>query len=363
MAIYLDANILWSWRTFNELDRLALSIVAHQTGQAIYVPEIAAEEAEAHYRRSLLDAIEGHERAAKNLSGKFDQEFDVQLEPVPWVPDAVAIWRQRLAEVAQVVPTQPKDALSALMREIEGRPPARERQADKPGSGARDAAIWLTVLRDHRSRGEPGVFVTKNKQDFAANGEWKESLAAEVAELEHPLALHLSLEGLVETLGTASTSPQPTLEDLQQLVAPALMSAFEDRPDLASAYWEQLETDWRYRSDVVAARPTNIRRTRRYERDADAVTLVDADWRLDVTPCFQEVEADDSRHWSCLQHPVDVRARIQAFIAERVGTAQPAQVIGARFSSPVSLFRHQSGSIFSIGISRELTDDDERFSA
>jgi len=33
MAIYLDANVLWSWRTFAEADRLALSIVAHQAAE------------------------------------------------------------------------------------------------------------------------------------------------------------------------------------------------------------------------------------------------------------------------------------------------------------------------------------------
>jgi hypothetical protein len=96
VAIYLDANILWSWRTFNEVDRLALSIVAHQSGQAVRLPEIAAREAEEHYRRTFVDAVERHENAAQDLAAKFDQEIDVLLEPTPWVPDAVERWRQRL---------------------------------------------------------------------------------------------------------------------------------------------------------------------------------------------------------------------------------------------------------------------------
>ena len=178
MAIYLDANILWSWRTFNEVDRLALSIVAHQSGQAVRLPEIAAREVEEHYRRSLIEAVERHENAAHQLATTFDQEIDVMLEPTPWVPDAVETWRQRLEQVVEVVPTDPLDAVAALEREIIGQPPTKERQRGKAGAGARDAAIWLTVLRDHHLRGEASVFVTANKQDFATDGTWKASLAA-----------------------------------------------------------------------------------------------------------------------------------------------------------------------------------------
>lgn len=355
MAIYLDANILWSWRTFSEIDRLALSIVAHQTGQAVYLPEIAAREAEEHYRRSLVEAVERHESAAHDLAAKFDQEIDVHLEPTPWVPDAVETWRQRLEQVAEVVPTDPSDAVAALEREIVGRPPTKERQKGKPGAGARDAAIWLTVLRDHRSRGEPSVFVTANKQDFATDGTWKAGLAAEVAELEHPLTLHLSLESLVETLGKACEGKAPTVEELRRLVEPTLTTVVGDRQDLVSAYWGRLEPDWRYRSRVTAARPIAVRRTRRYERGDESVTLVDADWELDVTPCFQDVDTDIPEQWSCLQDPVDVRGRIQAFVTERVGAAQPAQVIGATWSSPVSLYRQPSGEIMSL---RELTNEE-----
>ncbi len=348
MAIYLDANILWSWRTFNEVDRLALSIVAHQTGQAVRLPEIVAREAEEHYRRSLVEAVERHDSAVQDLAAKFDLEIDVHLEPTPWVPDAVDTWRQRLEQVAEVVPTHPSDAVAALEREIVGRPPTKERQKGKAGAGARDAAIWLTVLRDHCSRGEPSVFVTANKQDFATDGAWNAGLAAEVAELEQPLTLHLSLETLVETLGEPSPGPDPTLEELRRLVEPTLTTAFGDRQDLVSAYWGQLEQDWRYQSRVTAARPTAVRRTRRYVRGTDSVTLVDADWELDVFPCFQDVDTDVPDRWSCLQDPVDVNGRIQAFVTERVGASQPAQIIGATWSSPVSLYRQPSREIMAV---------------
>ena len=68
MAIYLDANMLWSWRTFTEPDRSALSVVARQLGQEIYVPGIAAREAEERYRRLLGEALDTIESALPELS-------------------------------------------------------------------------------------------------------------------------------------------------------------------------------------------------------------------------------------------------------------------------------------------------------
>ena len=45
MAIYFDASLLRPWRSFTEPSCLAVSIVAHQLSQEVYVPPIAAREA------------------------------------------------------------------------------------------------------------------------------------------------------------------------------------------------------------------------------------------------------------------------------------------------------------------------------
>jgi hypothetical protein len=41
MAIYLDANVIWSWKAFTEPERLAVTILADQLGQEVFVPSIA----------------------------------------------------------------------------------------------------------------------------------------------------------------------------------------------------------------------------------------------------------------------------------------------------------------------------------
>ena len=63
----LFRSVLWSWRTFAAADRLALSIVAHQLGQAVFIPSIAMREAEERYRRDLETIVERFERTQSDI--------------------------------------------------------------------------------------------------------------------------------------------------------------------------------------------------------------------------------------------------------------------------------------------------------
>ncbi len=65
-----------------------------------------------------------------------------------------------LEAIAIVVEVDPRDAAEALRREA-----ARIRPAAR-GAGARDAAIWLTVVRHHAASGEQGTFMTRNTLDY-----------------------------------------------------------------------------------------------------------------------------------------------------------------------------------------------------
>ena len=353
MAIYLDANILWSWRTFEEVERLALSIVARQIGQKVFVPEVAAREAEETYRRSLQAAIDRHDTALRDLRSKFESKFDEDspefaavLEPQPWVPVAVDAWKTRLAVLADVIPTEPGDAVEALRREILGRDPAKARVNGKPGAGARDVAIWLTVLRHHRDTDEPGVFITKNSRDFATDGKLKPALRAELEGYEHSLTLYLSLEEFIESLGRPTDGPEIGLEELRQLAEPTLKDALEHHPDVSSTYWGRFEPHLRYATRVRAAQPVRIRAQHRYEREGEAVSLVDAEWKLSVQPCFQDVDTDTPKTWTCPEELlVDVTGLIQLFVPELDGTRQRAELITGRWSSRTSLFMQESGEI------------------
>jgi hypothetical protein len=316
VSIYLDANILWPWRTFDEIDRLALSIVASQIGQRIFVPEVAAKEAAAHYRRSLEEALGEYESALQSLRKKFGDEFAEHEQLGPGVEQAVEAWESRLRDLAEILPTRPEDALEGLHREISGTPPAKKRVPKKPGAGARDVAIWLTILGHHRRANEPSVFITKNKDDFASGGALKPELAGELADLEHPITLFLSLEDFIATLGTAVDSAPPSLDELQRLAEEPLRQAVRARPDIPPAYWGRLEPHLRYESELVSARPVNILAARRYEQGDDAVTLIDSEWTLDIRPLYREIDTTEPGVWSALVEPVDVDARVHLFVRE-----------------------------------------------
>jgi PIN domain-containing protein len=354
MAIYLDANILWGWRAFDEVERLALSIVAHQIGQTVFVPRVAAREAEGTYRRSLERAIERHDGAVRELQRQFRTAFFVDVEPQPWIPDAIDAWKAGLAGLAEVIPTEPVDAVEALEREIVGDPPTKKRAKDKPekpGEGARDAAIWLTVLRHHKSTGEPGAFITTNSDDFAESGELKPALAAELEGYDHPLTLYLSVGEFIDSLGQPTEGPEIGLDELRELAEPTLKEALKHRPDVPRTYWDQLEPELRYATEIDSARPTRIRAQHRYERPDEAVSVVDADWKLTVTARFQDIDMETPNVWGRLQGPLDMTARIQVFVPERDGTRERAQFITAgRWSSQTTLYLTESGEIRSIEI-------------
>lgn len=343
MAIYLDANILWSWRTFDEADRLVVSIVAHQLGQKVYIPAVAAREAEETYRRKLAACLDGYNSALDQLHRWFDIDSR-SLEPPPSIDDALEAWKTRLALLAETLPTDPRDAADALEREIVGRSPTKKRAPQKPGSGARDAAIWLTVLRHHKDASESGIFITKNSNDFATDGVLKTELAAELANHAHPLELYLSLEQLIESLGKSVDAPTIELDELRQLGESSLVDALTHRPDLISAYWSGLKPHLRYGSHVHSARPVRIWTQRRYERDDEAVTLIDADWDLSVEPLYQDIDTETPDEWHYLKE-LDVLGRIQMFVPERAHTRQPAQLITGRWSPSKTLWMGDSGRI------------------
>jgi hypothetical protein len=345
VAIYLDANVLWSWRTFDEADRLALSIVAHQLGQKIFIPGIAAREAEETHRRNVAKSLDSYEAAVDQLHRWFDVDFHAELEPQLDIAGAVDIWRYRLGLLAEVIPTDDADAAEALEREIVGRAPTKQRVPGKAGSGARDAAIWLTVLRHHRNAGEAGIFVSKNSQDFASGGELKAALAAELSGYEHPLSLYLSLDQLIASLGEPTDAPTLEIDELRRVAEPLLLEALKHRPDVASAYWVEFLPQLRYGTHVRSAQPVRICAQRRYERGDEAVTLIDADWNLSVEPRWQDIDTDAPAEWSA-SDPFDMTGRIQLFLPERDDARQPPQLITGRWSSPTTLWMSDSGTIW-----------------
>jgi PIN domain len=330
MAIYLDANALWSWRTFTEGDRLAVSIVARQLGQRVLIPWIAAREAEEEYQRSLQDALDELDRAFNILERRFDSSFELTLEPQPRVDFYVATWRRRLEEFADILPKSEGDALQALEREISGTPPAAPRTPRKPGRGGRDAAIWLSIARHHASSDEEGHLLSSDKVFSNGHGELNQELRSDLGDNPRAMRVYSDLESFLSRLGTTARGRHVTLPELQSLATPALADALISSVDMTLAVWgTEPPTRWRYTTRLEDAEPVELLEQRRYEQGDDAVLVVNARWDLTVECRYHERSSDG---WNGVGG-IRAHGEVQLFLEERGGNLRPATIVGIRIGS------------------------------
>src|SRR5712691_4497644 len=144
MAIYLDAEVLYGWSS-RSLEWSALRAIAQAHRLDLVIPEMALNEATANRRDQIALKADAIRTAIEKAEGFFDA-------PNFRVPDARRIqrvadkWRSELLVGVQAIPASSDHAYEALSRELNRTAPTRE------GRGARDAAIWLAIRDDHRSR-------------------------------------------------------------------------------------------------------------------------------------------------------------------------------------------------------------------
>ena len=347
MPIYLDANVLWPWPKLTEIDRLAVGIVAHQLGQEIFIPAVAATEAEEKVRRSLVGAVDRLYDAQRNTERLFDEEFALILEPHPEVDERVAKWRHRLEEFASVLPLDDADAREALDREIKGVRPAQPRQGDKPGKGGRDAAIWLTALHHHRAQDAPSYLLSGDQGGFGSNGQLHDELRRELAD-SAPMELYSSTAAFVARLGNATTETSAiSLDELGSKGELALQAGIEASREAANAVWPELEPEFRYMTSVVESKPIKILDARRYEGDKEAVLLVNSEWTIIAACCYQRRDTEEPDEWLVIPG-IDMDVTAQFFFKEQSGSFGSAQFLAAQVTSETSFSVHgDSISIFS----------------
>lgn len=343
VAIYLDANVIYPWRTFSELRRLALSIVAGQLGQEVVIPSLAADEAEQHLSRALDEAIEQFDRAADKLRDLFGPDQEVYAEPSPWAPAVLRVWRQRLVELGRVVPLGADDAHRALAREVTGTPPARPRTGKGSGGGARDAAIWLTVVRDHLSREEDGHFITADKRDFTSGDGLKLELVRDLEPATHPLHVYDGVDSFVGGLGEPSEPEAIDLAAVKRRSLGSIRQGLRDSVSVASVVFPELDPRLRYRIDVLDADPVEVVRAREYRRDAEGVLLVDAKWSMTADCKLQEAGTATPDRWTAVN--LTLRGRTQVYLPRGPERPDDGQFIAAQLSSSQSVFLNDDGSL------------------
>lgn len=318
------------WRTFGELERLALSIVADQLGQPIVVPELVVIEATAHYRRELTAVLDSFEAATEDLTKAFNLEY-THTEPQPDPDERELAWRHRLLEMCEMTPIHPPDAVEALQREVHGLPPARERVKKKPGMGARDAAIWLSILRDHRERGEVGYFITKDTSDFLDGESLKPRLLADLGVGTQLLNVHAGIDALLKSMGTSSSQASIDPAALTERGFTAIRDGLANSPVVPRAVFETLERH-RFRTTVRSGEALKVHKAQRFARQGDGVTMVDAQWSLLADCHYQELASEDPEAWGAVTD-LNLQGRLQVYLPEADSTGPEAQLIAAQLNS------------------------------
>lgn len=345
MAIYLDTNVLRGWTTFTELNRLAISIVAGQLNQPLVLPEIVAHEAEAAFGRELQSAVDTYEAAERTLQALFRVEY-THVEPYPDVQSRLAAWRALRDEVFHIASMQPDDAVEGLRREIHGAPPAKSRRSGKPGAGARDVALWLTLVRDHRERGEESHFVTTDHADFLEGRQLKPGLQRDLQGAP-PLRVYRSAEEFVAQLGEADDDRPFDLDALKLRAYDPVREGLRNSFVVAHAVFDETE-NLRIRSEIIDGKPTQVLRTRLYKRGEDAVTLVTAEWDLLVRCAYQQLDRGESDAWKGVPE-VRVIGPVQVYVPERASMNEPAQFIAARLTARGTVYVMGGGDLLLSG--------------
>ncbi|HEV7566610.1 MAG TPA: PIN domain-containing protein [Microbacteriaceae bacterium] len=354
MAIYLDANILHGWRTFTELDRVALAVVASQRKQLIFVPWLVALEAERQYRAGLEAIV----RDLDELEAKVAQAFpghEVSSQPWPHVDDHVDEWCRHLRVLAETLPRNGDDAIEALEREVGGISPALRKVdgkgRDTGGAGARDAAIWLAIKRDHCSRNEDGHFITADGHFL---NQERNGLQSELhGELPVDAGAFRAYAGIADFLGLLGeqVAVRVELDDLAQRVPSVLSQALSVTTHIPRAILDDDENmdDWTFRTTVKQCTPTRVIDARLYEAGKRSVTVVNSEWNV-TADCFlgrrpPEGTADVAGH---LEEDVHLSGTVQLYLPSREQPNALPQFVSSRLATDTTLFVRGDGSAFSV---------------
>ncbi|MFF4647710.1 PIN domain-containing protein [Streptomyces sp. NPDC001389] len=213
--------------------------IAAFQGRALAIPEMVATELVAHHQHEVETNLKTARTALGALSSAFDQDL---LDPVRYlsVDEAVALYRSALERVFTILPTPPGAAEEALRREAHRMPPAEQVWTDGKNKvkarGARDTAIWLTLLTAAENQKE--LWFLSYDKDFGSAEGFHPALADEAQSRlgESPLRLRLMHSGIKQLLEElAEPVPVPAEEVDRVMRGASVRQAVFDHPQGVSA--------------------------------------------------------------------------------------------------------------------------------
>ncbi|MER6394068.1 PIN domain-containing protein [Streptomyces sp. NPDC001523] len=206
--------------------------IASWRRRVLAIPEMVAIELVAHHQHEVEQNLKAAHSALVALSGAFNEDL---LAPVRKLSaqDAADQYRSALEEVFTILPTPVGAAEEALRREAHRMAPAEQVWSDGKNKvkarGARDTAIWLTLLAAAQTEEE--VWFLSYDKDFGSADGFHPALAAEAqARLgESPGRLRLMHQGIQQLLEElAEEFPPPRAEVERIMRGQAVRNAVAD---------------------------------------------------------------------------------------------------------------------------------------
>lgn len=198
--IIFDANVLFGLSPDDP--KFDLLRALKQSGQQhVSIPWMVQEELIA---QRVLRHAEAH-RAAESATRDLNRIAPWLHErgPKPFNRSTASdYWRQAYGRLFEIVETSGDVARQALLREANCEKPAKGPDAKDKG-GARDAAIWLSVVEYLKVNPDENVyFVTANTRDFGDGSEFPAPMADDIKGLEDRLTLLTSFDSVVSEFST-----------------------------------------------------------------------------------------------------------------------------------------------------------------
>ncbi|MGW2772959.1 PIN domain-containing protein [Streptomyces olivaceoviridis] len=188
-------------------DADVLRIIKTSGTAKVAVPEMVLHEMIAQQVIEYRDAFQKAEAAVKRVRGRHPDSIpaftDLRHERGVDFEDLRRRWEQKYRALFDIIPTTGDMALAALIREANGEKPAKmtERQGEKKKEGARDVAIWLSVVDYVRKNPQEQVhFVTNNTRDFGDGTEWPAPMSDDVLGVEDRLHILKDMDSVISVL-------------------------------------------------------------------------------------------------------------------------------------------------------------------
>ncbi|MFF4143226.1 PIN domain-containing protein [Streptomyces sp. NPDC001698] len=181
-----------------------LRIIKSSGKAKIAIPEMVLQEMVAQQVIEYRDAHSVAEAAFRRLRGRYPEGFwnTLRFPTDSRVDDLRQAWERIYKGIFEVIPTSAKVALTALIREANGEKPAK--LGGKPGErkkeGARDVAIWLSIVEYmRRNPNERVYFVTNNSKDFGDGAKWPPPMDQDILGMEDRITLLSDMNAVIDT--------------------------------------------------------------------------------------------------------------------------------------------------------------------